>query len=337
MAWEGRVMALGDTTGKVEIYISSDDSIKDHFTHIIQLNEHSNGITSLQFNISSSSFTITNMNNNNNNNDDPDDSHFHYWLASSSRDHSICVFNLSKFLVKFLDKNDQNVEEKSINVNRKISSWKLIGHKGIVNKVTWNPIIPYQLLSCSHDGTVQLWDARKSKRTPLVNCRGHSSRVLDCSFSFTSQYIVFSSSEDQTCRMWDLRSQPYRSPPSTSTSSSSSIPTISTLSGGSAQLNAVEGAGGVGVAPNNNSLIEISEEGDHSTGQTTAAASSSSSSSSSSGSAGGGRKRRRKVQKIEVGTKTEKDFSSLPADNSSSSSSSSLPVTLPSSSVHFYL
>ena len=109
--------------------------------------------------------------------------------------------------------------------------WMLPGHSECISSFVWSPHNPSHLLSSSFDSTIQLWDTRKNNLAPLANFRGHFGRVFDCCFSLLSNDIIFSGSEDQTCRMWNISEQKHTSPPPKHTNDSNSETGTSTEGG----------------------------------------------------------------------------------------------------------
>ena len=49
--------------------------------------------------------------------------------------------------------------------------------------------------------------------TPLVNFRGHLGRVFSCCWGLRNSQFVYTSSEDQTVRCWNIKDQTATAPP----------------------------------------------------------------------------------------------------------------------------
>lgn len=125
------------------------------------------------------------------------------WLASSSKSGQIAISECSNFLIS------NSMEENNLSSN----TWFLQGHSACVTNIQWNPHNPNQLLSASYDGTLELWDTRKNICKPICNFQGHFGRVFSCCFSLLHPDIIFSASDDHTCRMWSISNQTIAEPP----------------------------------------------------------------------------------------------------------------------------
>ncbi|KEG10302.1 hypothetical protein DQ04_03911010 [Trypanosoma grayi] len=85
----------------------------------------------------------------------------------------------------------------------------LSGHSETVSSVLYNPIVSHFLLSCSHDGTLRLWDVSSmASHTASVASRvlrGHTERVSSIAWCSLAPYLALSGSADCTVRLWDVR------------------------------------------------------------------------------------------------------------------------------------
>ncbi len=79
---------------------------------------------------------------------------------------------------------------------------KLTGHSKSIRKVRFCPI-EAELASCSDDGTIKLWNYRKSEER--LTLEGHTGGVNDIVYSNEGKYLV-SCSDDKTVRIWDVQS-----------------------------------------------------------------------------------------------------------------------------------
>lgn len=80
------------------------------------------------------------------------------FVASGSEDHKVYIFHI---------KRDEPLA-------------KLVGHTNTVNCVSWNPVYPAMLASCSDDSTVRIWGPK------VLNPPGTTPESDDCSSSCSS-------------------------------------------------------------------------------------------------------------------------------------------------------
>ena len=83
---------------------------------------------------------------------------------------------------------------------QRASSTALEGHTGAVTAMTASGPLGGYMYSCSEDGTIRAWDARRL--TEAGTLRGHESAVLGCEPLADSTLVSWS--RDRTLRVWDL-------------------------------------------------------------------------------------------------------------------------------------
>ncbi|CDK25683.1 unnamed protein product [Kuraishia capsulata CBS 1993] len=74
----------------------------------------------------------------------------------------------------------------------------LVGHENMVSSITFNPNIPSELISCSKDTSIRLWDV--SSGFCMLTFVGHSDWVRDVDVSESGEYVL-SCSNDQSIRI----------------------------------------------------------------------------------------------------------------------------------------
>jgi Prp8 binding protein len=79
----------------------------------------------------------------------------------------------------------------------------LTGHKNAVLQVNW--FSPSNILSCSADKTVAIWDSNKGTR--IRKFIEHTGIVNSCCAARDSEYLVGSGSDDCTAIIWDIRTK----------------------------------------------------------------------------------------------------------------------------------
>ena len=87
----------------------------------------------------------------------------------------------------------------------------LKGHKGACTRVCWHPKEPEQLLSCSADHTVKLWDLRAQQRSAKGEMRSAvdfkcASKVRDAQFNPRYPTKFLAALESGQIGVWDVRS-----------------------------------------------------------------------------------------------------------------------------------
>ena len=89
----------------------------------------------------------------------------------------------------------------------------LRGHLKGVTGLDWCLEPREWLASSSFDFTAQVWDAAKG--TPLYSIRGHDGRVFSAKWSgqLAGTPVLYTGSDDQTVRCWDVRSCTSGAPP----------------------------------------------------------------------------------------------------------------------------
>ncbi|CAN7999526.1 unnamed protein product [Ixodes hexagonus] len=126
---------------------------------------------------------------------------FSYWLACSSTNGTIFLYDLSR------------LASSSPDVLRMLQpSLQLSGHSAKVVSLAWSPFRDGMLASASYDETVQVWDVGQGK--PVANYRGHSGRVFSVCWSPLDPDLLFSGGEDATVNCWKLSEQGINLPPS---------------------------------------------------------------------------------------------------------------------------
>ncbi|KAJ9592049.1 hypothetical protein L9F63_001428, partial [Diploptera punctata] len=125
-------------------------------------------------------------------------SQYRHWLAVSSNESIIKVFNLSE-----LTKDEEEVE---INQLTHIENCiTLSGHLSRVVSMCWSPHIGGHLVSVSFDGTAQLWNVPAQQ--PIANYCLHSSHVYCCAWSPLDPDLVITGATDFTLRVWKISKQ----------------------------------------------------------------------------------------------------------------------------------
>uniref|UniRef100_A0A131XK29 Putative wd40 domain protein n=1 Tax=Hyalomma excavatum TaxID=257692 RepID=A0A131XK29_9ACAR len=124
-------------------------------------------------------------------------SHFKYWLAFSSTDGKISVFDLSR------------LEKPNPNVHRILQpTVQFSGQSSKVVSLAWSPFRENLLASASFDQTVQVWDVDKAQL--VATYQGHTRRLFSVCWSPVDSDILFSGGEDNIVRCWKLSEQPVK-------------------------------------------------------------------------------------------------------------------------------
>ena len=146
------------------------------------------------------------------------------FLATSSNEHDVHVWDLSKYLKESTDPNisSNDVEHKNhegtdILLDSSVQTpivtspdVTLPGHHQRVIYLTWSPHEEGKLLSVSYDCTAQVWNV-KSKE-PISNFSGHTGRLFCGLWSPTDPNIVFTGGEDSTVYGWNMLRQKDKLP-----------------------------------------------------------------------------------------------------------------------------
>lgn len=78
------------------------------------------------------------------------------------------------------------------------------GHSHNVRAVTFNPELPWLLVSGAWDATIKLWDARNGNC--IYTITDHSADVYGITFHPNRPFVFISSSRDTTLRYFSLDS-----------------------------------------------------------------------------------------------------------------------------------
>ena len=76
---------------------------------------------------------------------------------------------------------------------------KLLGHNDTIMSLSFNSSTE-QLLSCSNDSHLYLWNLKNKSAKPL-KLKGHSAAISEVAFAPSGSYMV-SASLDHTVRIW---------------------------------------------------------------------------------------------------------------------------------------
>ena len=115
-------------------------------------------------------------------------------------------------------------------INLATLSLKLGSHSLLINRISWNPIKPYLLASCSHDKFLKVWNTKnavsKDKEqvpTPEISIESKE-KIRDCQFSPNDENLLLTSCVNGSINLWDLRS--YKFPVKTYLQHSDDVLTI---------------------------------------------------------------------------------------------------------------
>ena len=132
---------------------------------------------------------------------------------SSSRDNVIAIAD-TKNEVKVIDLRQYveraRVESEAENLPFIVNNLDkvLAGHTDRIYRLSWSPFNEMQLLSCSGDKTVKIWNCNEPADKALVTTfYGHFSRVLVAKFSQTEPDIVISAGNDSIVYVWRVSEQ----------------------------------------------------------------------------------------------------------------------------------
>ena len=81
----------------------------------------------------------------------------------------------------------------------------LTGHRNAVLEVKWSKLQPQQIVSCSADKTLVIWDANKG--VSVRKLAEHKGIVNSCALAMESSNIIASGSDDNTAMLWDTRNK----------------------------------------------------------------------------------------------------------------------------------
>ncbi|KAG1690688.1 Gem-associated protein 5 [Nymphon striatum] len=189
IAWkpDWSALALGNDDGSIEIFHAASGSL------LCEILVHNKLIQCLKWHPMYTSVSGS------------EKSPHHCWLAASSNNKDIHVFDLNQIFT------DKEREEKIV-VNS--STVKLVGHTLRVPYISWSPHSEALLVSSSYDNSVQVWDVKKSE--PLANFRGHIARVFCAVWNPLDPNEIISGSEDATLQFWKISEQTNKVPPNKS-------------------------------------------------------------------------------------------------------------------------
>uniref|UniRef100_A0A0K2ULA9 Gem (Nuclear organelle) associated protein 5 [Orcinus orca] n=1 Tax=Lepeophtheirus salmonis TaxID=72036 RepID=A0A0K2ULA9_LEPSM len=132
---------------------------------------------------------------------DDDISKYSNWLAASTNEENISIWNLD---FAFSETSTENTFLTKPTVILK-------GHNAKVVKVIWSPHDEAKLLSISYDLSAQIWNAIKGE--PLANFRGHTKRLLCASWSMTDPNVIYTGADDSTLYTWKISELEHKVPP----------------------------------------------------------------------------------------------------------------------------
>jgi len=81
----------------------------------------------------------------------------------------------------------------------------LSGHKSAVLEVKWRKKDPSNIISCSADKTLGVWDSNKGRC--IRKLTQHNGIVNTCAIGDNVPNLIVSGSDDNTARLWDDRSK----------------------------------------------------------------------------------------------------------------------------------
>lgn len=97
---------------------------------------------------------------------------------------------------------EPNIKKNVSNKLPRFMKHRLIGHRGVVNSVAFNPIFSI-LASSSDDNTVKIWDWERGILEKTL--RGHVKAVTACAFDFSEGRYLVSASADSSIKIWDMK------------------------------------------------------------------------------------------------------------------------------------
>ena len=84
-----------------------------------------------------------------------------------------------------------------------LMSWE--AHAGAAEDVAWHRLHPELFGTVGDDCKLHIWDCRNSNRKPQITVAAHSKDVLSLDFNPFNEYLLATSSADNTTALWDLR------------------------------------------------------------------------------------------------------------------------------------
>lgn len=125
-------------------------------------------------------------------------------IAIAGTENTIKIIDLTEYVQKAKIETQQHDLPFILNKVDKV----LDDHKGRVFKLSWSPFKDMQLLSCSEDKTVKVWNCEKSIDQSLITTYyGHFGRVLVAKFSQTEPDTVISGGSDSILAIWKISEQ----------------------------------------------------------------------------------------------------------------------------------
>jgi Prp8 binding protein len=127
-------------------------------------------------------------------------------LASASYDRQICKSSSFEFAPYFLCCLCVMFSTVLWDVYGENSNYNVLtGHKNAVLEVKWNHVAPHQLVSCSADKTVAVWDGNKGQC--IRKLTEHKGIVNSVANTRTLSHLLVSGSDDCSALLWDARSK----------------------------------------------------------------------------------------------------------------------------------
>ncbi|CAH8500175.1 unnamed protein product [Heterobilharzia americana] len=188
------LVSVGYLSGQVDVYgfsqskIASDEQASEQLVFVCRIVNHSKCVNCLAW------------------------SREYYWLAIASNEFFITISDLKIQLTSAV-----NQEQYCKPVQLSTCLARLEGHYNRITCLDWSPHDPFLLLSCSFDGTANVWsihpDNIEKNSLSISNFRAHRSRLFTCLWSRQDPDLVFSGGE--LCHLfgWQPSKQLFNQPP----------------------------------------------------------------------------------------------------------------------------